>query len=88
MLHTYTCHNHVALARRLKRRAAAQPEVQAPIMPAVWRARKIHVNIMLKIFTLRYEEGTESFNDGAMSSSLSGKEILQWESHFFERKNE
>jgi len=43
---------------------------------------------MLKIFTLKYEERTESFNDGVMSNFLADKEILRWESHFFERKNE
>ena len=43
---------------------------------------------MLKIFTLKYEERTESFNDSVMSNFLVDKEILQWGSHFFERKNE
>ena len=43
---------------------------------------------MLKIFTLKYEERTESFNDSVMSNFLADKEILRWESHFFERKNE
>jgi hypothetical protein len=43
---------------------------------------------MLKIFTIKYEERTESFNDGALSNFLSDKELLRWESHFFERKNE
>jgi superfamily II DNA helicase RecQ len=43
---------------------------------------------MLKIFTLKYEERTESFNDSVMSNFLADKEILRWESRFFERKNE
>ena len=43
---------------------------------------------MLKIFTLKYEERTESFNDSVMSNFLADKEILRWESNFFERKNE
>ncbi len=43
---------------------------------------------MLKIFTLKYEEKSESFNDSAMHNFLADKEILQWQSNFFERKNE
>lgn len=43
---------------------------------------------MLKIFTLKYEEKTESFNDTVLSNFLSDKEILRWECHFLERKNE
>jgi hypothetical protein len=43
---------------------------------------------MLKIFTLKYEERTESINDSVMSNFLADKEIPQWESLFFERKNE
>ena len=43
---------------------------------------------MLKIFTLKYEEKSESFNDSIMSNFLADKEILRWESNFFERKNE
>jgi hypothetical protein len=39
---------------------------------------------MLKIFTLKYEERTV-FNDSVMSNFLADKEILRWESHFFER---
>jgi hypothetical protein len=42
---------------------------------------------MLKIFTLKYEERTV-FNDCVMSNFLADKEILRWESQFFERKNE
>ncbi len=43
---------------------------------------------MLKIFTLKYEEKSKSFNDSMLSNFLADKEILRWESHFFERKNE
>jgi hypothetical protein len=43
---------------------------------------------MLKIFTLKYEERTESINDSVMSNFLADKEILRWECHFIERKNE
>jgi hypothetical protein len=43
---------------------------------------------LLKIFTLKYEERRESFNDSVMSNFLADKEILRWESQFFERKNE
>jgi hypothetical protein len=43
---------------------------------------------MLKIFTLKYEERTENINDSAMSNFLADKEILRWECHFFECKNE
>lgn len=43
---------------------------------------------MLKIFTLKYEEKSESFNDSAMHNFLTDKELLRWESNFFERKNE
>jgi hypothetical protein len=43
---------------------------------------------MLKIFTLKYEEKSESFNDLSMSNFLADKELLRWKSHFFERKNE
>src|SRR3972149_8245705 len=43
---------------------------------------------MLRIFTLKYEERSESFNDSNMTNFLSDKELLRWESNFFERKNE
>ncbi|VVB91471.1 Ribonuclease D [uncultured archaeon] len=43
---------------------------------------------MLKIFTLKYDEKSESFNDSMMSNFLTDKELLRWESNFFERKNE
>lgn len=43
---------------------------------------------MLKIFTLKYQEQTKSINDFAMSNFLADKEIIRWESQFFENKNE
>lgn len=43
---------------------------------------------MLKIFTFKYEEKSERFNDSIMSNFLADKELLKWESHFFERKND
>ncbi|WP_094228866.1 HRDC domain-containing protein [Methanolobus psychrotolerans] len=43
---------------------------------------------MLKIFTIKYEEKSESFPDAAMCNFLADKDILRWESNFFERKNE
>jgi superfamily II DNA helicase RecQ len=43
---------------------------------------------MLNIFTHKYDEKSESFNDLSMSNFLSDKEILRWESHFFEHKKE
>jgi hypothetical protein len=65
------------------------------MMPAARRAQNFgsnknvkKVTNMLKVFTLKYEERTESFNDSLMSNFLADKEILRWESHFFERKNE
>jgi hypothetical protein len=57
------------------------------MMPAARRARKI-LNNMLKLFTLKYGERAERFNDSVMSHFLADKEILRWESYFFERKNE
>ena len=43
---------------------------------------------MLKIFTIKYSEKSESFPDSAMSGFLADKEVLRWESNFFERKGE
>ena len=43
---------------------------------------------MLKIFTLKFEEKSESFNDSILSNFLADKEVNRWESEFFERKNE
>lgn len=58
-----------------------------------------HVNIENAFYVGRYEvtqkqwreimgDNPSYFNDGGMSHFLSDKEILRWESHFFERKNE
>ncbi len=43
---------------------------------------------MLKIFTIKFEDKLETFNDSMLSNFLGDKEIISWESHFFERKNE
>jgi len=43
---------------------------------------------MLKIFTLKYEEKSERFNDSIMTNFMADKELLSWESHFFELRNE
>jgi superfamily II DNA helicase RecQ len=42
---------------------------------------------MLKIFTVKFEEKIESFNDSIITNFLSDKVIIKWESQFFERKN-
>jgi hypothetical protein len=59
------------------------------VKPAARRARKYQKSVKkhVKLFTLKYEERTD-FNDSVMSNFLVDKEILRWESHFFERKNE
>ena len=43
---------------------------------------------MLKVFTIKFENNLESFNDSALSNFISDKEITRWESQFFEQKNE
>lgn len=43
---------------------------------------------MLKIFTIKYSEKSENFPDSAMSGFLADKEVLRWESRFFESKGE
>lgn len=43
---------------------------------------------MLKIFTIKFENKLEAFNDSILSNFLGDKEIIDWESQFFERKNE
>jgi len=43
---------------------------------------------MLKIFTLKFEEKSESFNDSILSNFLADKEVDHWESKLFERNNE
>lgn len=41
---------------------------------------------MLKVFTIKFENNLESFNDSVLSNFLSDKEIVRWESRFFENK--
>jgi hypothetical protein len=41
---------------------------------------------MLKLFTVKFEEKIESFNDVVLTNFLSDKTIIKWESNFFERK--
>lgn len=43
---------------------------------------------MLKIFTIKYSEKSENFPDSSMSDFLADREVLRWESHFFERKGD
>lgn len=43
---------------------------------------------MLKIFTIKFENNLESFNDSILSNFLSDKGVVRWESHFFEHKKE
>ena len=43
---------------------------------------------MLKVFTIKFENNLESFNDSGLSNFISDKEIIRWESQFFEHKNE
>ncbi len=43
---------------------------------------------MLTIFTVKYEEKSESFPDSSMSRFLADKEVLKWEGRFFEHKGE
>jgi len=42
---------------------------------------------MLKVITLKFEERLEGFNDSMLSEMLAAKEIIRWESRFFERKD-
>jgi len=44
--------------------------------------------LYVKNIYTKYEEKSEIFNDLSMSNFLADKEILRWESQFFERKNE
>ncbi len=43
---------------------------------------------MLKIFTIKFENNLESFNDSILSNFLSDKGVVRWESRFFEHKKE
>jgi superfamily II DNA helicase RecQ len=42
---------------------------------------------MLKIFTIKFENRLESFNDNIVLDFLADKEIIRWESIFFQSKN-
>ena len=43
---------------------------------------------MLKVFTIKYEDKLESFNDALLANFLADKEVIRWNSHFFARKND
>ncbi len=43
---------------------------------------------MLRIITVKFEEKLESFDEKLLSTFLSDKKIIKWESRFFERKSE
>jgi ATP-dependent DNA helicase RecQ len=43
---------------------------------------------MLKIFTIKFENNIESFNDSILSNFLADKNVIEWEGHFFERKSD
>ena len=56
---------------------------------AIARSEPFEVVIgMLKIFTITFEDNVESFNDSILTNFLADKEVIKWESHFFERKND
>jgi superfamily II DNA helicase RecQ len=41
---------------------------------------------MIRIFTLKFKDSVESFDDSVITDFFSDKEIKKWEAHFFERK--
>jgi ATP-dependent DNA helicase RecQ len=43
---------------------------------------------MIKVFTLKFENSIEGFNDTALSNFLPGKELVRWECRFFKYVNE
>ncbi len=43
---------------------------------------------MIKIFTLKYEDRLEGFNNEILEKFLSDKEMIKWEGKFFEKKGE
>jgi ATP-dependent DNA helicase RecQ len=43
---------------------------------------------MLKIFTLRFEDKVQGFNDEIIFNFLCDKEVISWKSYFFERRND
>lgn len=42
---------------------------------------------MLKIFTIKFEESIESFNDSMLYNFLGDKELVSWDAQFFQRKD-
>jgi superfamily II DNA helicase RecQ len=42
---------------------------------------------MLKVFTLKFENKIESFDDSALSNFLTDKKVIKWKSHFFADKD-
>ncbi len=43
---------------------------------------------MLKIFTIKFEDKHESFNESILTGFLDGKEIIRWDAHLITRKND
>jgi len=43
---------------------------------------------MLRIFTLKFEEKLEGFDDSRLCEFLAGKELVRWESHLITTKND
>jgi len=43
---------------------------------------------MLKIFTLKFNDKIEGFNDEIIYNFLCNKDVISWKSYFFERRNE
>lgn len=43
---------------------------------------------MLKVFTLKFNDKIEGFNDEIIYNFLCNKEVISWKSYFFERRNE
>jgi len=43
---------------------------------------------MLKVFTLKFNDKIEGFNDEIIYNFLCNKEVISWKSYFFERRND
>lgn len=43
---------------------------------------------MIKVFTLKFENSIEGFNDTALNNFLPGKELVRWECRFFKHVNQ
>ncbi|MDQ1350420.1 MAG: hypothetical protein QG657_722 [Acidobacteriota bacterium] len=43
---------------------------------------------MLKVFTIKFENSLESFNDSGLADFLADKELIRWTGRYFEHKNE